>query len=1403
MNKLFYYFLLFVFPLSVHAGANFRSASVSPSSVNTGDGYTLTVSMNGNGSHWYSTSVTVNGQTSCFNNVFGNNKTRSYTLTAPSTVNNYNISVSVHDRRWSCSGNASSGSTNLVVTASPGSSSHSCAAVWPSELNPNFSGNFNPLQSPNSASPDFSLNQNNNFSAATGVLVYDEFIVENANLSFSGTDPVTIYANKVRISLSNVNQHTPNPLIIIADDVEITGSNVQAAMYITSASSTIQTSSIFGAIASPNNLVVTYDNTDANDNNLYYDTFYFDHQNIGSECSAQASNATYLDRFNTASYSNNDGSVNWDSDWVETNDDNHPSFGNIRITQNRLLLSGTNKRITRSVDLSAYISATLTFNYRMQRSDNNGGRVFLEARDTSNTSNQWIQLGRFDIPSSGSQTSISNLSVDLEDYGLLNSNLKLRFRANLNGNFFSVDDFAINAVPRALTCPNTSTYSTIFSDNFQTDQSHWTGVDLPRSTSVFPNQSVVNDTSEDQDLDFSISNGLLRIEGDSVEEDNEYGVVLHDLSADNYDISDIQEYSIEADMYAPIGNAGYLNNDVGIVFGYEDDRNFYLVKWTKYGNRFSFSNTYPGIHKSLDLVRVSNGSATLLDSISDYDAPYPAGIKITVNSDGITICFDGADTLFAAGARPAIEKFGFFSYENEEGVAFDNMVVKCNGCSQVSQVDHYRIVHPTTGLTCSTHSVSVFACTDSSCSSYLMDPVTANVTKTYGGNTSTILNVNTSSGTANGNFNHLQSGDVTFALTNAAPAASSPTKCYTGSVTGIEVPSCRMTLGDSGFLVSTVPDFESAIGWQQVEVQAVTKDSSIAGSCAPSFAGDKQINLLFEYETPSSPADNTVQLQFTESNASGSAVDASPQTSKALTPGAASSKTLNFSNTNATARFFVDYFDVGRLRLTVSDATTGSGLIADSESFVVYPSELTIGLSDENNDYLGAVDNPTHVAGQPFNLAISAWNAKDEIVRNYQPGGIELAATMLAPIIDLAEPVIDRASEVSFKYSSAASINANNTANNWQSAQAAIGNSFANTGYTFNAASFDNVGTFAVDVRDSNYFTHTINASEVTAGRFTPYYFVVTEQTQGQLQATGTGYSYIGEELSYATDPVIQFLAQTYTGQVATNYGGFGKTGSTFNFAATFAARSYRENGVNTGFDEGFSGLTAGTVSYSLNDNYDGAFTATLSGDRFIYDKAITPTAPFNSNITLTLAISDLRDGDGIGRCSKDVDDNLIDPTCPGTYQSFSMNFLNSPELRYGRLLLGNASSGSANDNLYVPFSVEYWNNGRFITNTDDSVTDFSAITGSLKDSNGDDVTSFTLGVTGSTVVNGLPRVNEGIFVPVQADGEYSLELSGVPAWLNIDWDGSTVIDNNDSPSGTIIFGSFSGNKRIIYKRER
>ena len=74
---------------------------------------------------------------------------------------------------------------------------------------------------------------------------------------------------------------------------------------------------------------------------------------------------TFSDTFGSVSYSNNDGSQNWAGNWVETNDNNSPSNGRIRITGNELRFHRLNNRyITRTADLSPYSGAVLSFDWR-------------------------------------------------------------------------------------------------------------------------------------------------------------------------------------------------------------------------------------------------------------------------------------------------------------------------------------------------------------------------------------------------------------------------------------------------------------------------------------------------------------------------------------------------------------------------------------------------------------------------------------------------------------------------------------------------------------------------------------------------------------------------------------------------------------------------------------------------------------------------------------------------------------------------------------------------------------------------------------------------------------------------------------------------------------------------------
>lgn len=71
--------------------------------------------------------------------------------------------------------------------------------------------------------------------------------------------------------------------------------------------------------------------------------------------------------FTTAAYTNQHGAIPWSSDWMETNDDNNPAAGFIRIVTSPryLYMYHTNRWIERSADLSEYTNALLSFSYRL------------------------------------------------------------------------------------------------------------------------------------------------------------------------------------------------------------------------------------------------------------------------------------------------------------------------------------------------------------------------------------------------------------------------------------------------------------------------------------------------------------------------------------------------------------------------------------------------------------------------------------------------------------------------------------------------------------------------------------------------------------------------------------------------------------------------------------------------------------------------------------------------------------------------------------------------------------------------------------------------------------------------------------------------------------------------------
>ncbi len=170
---------------------------------------------------------------------------------------------------------------------------------------------------------------------------------------------------------------------------------------------------------------------------------------------------TLADNFNSFSYSRQDGTVFWTSDWVESNDNGSPNNGDIRITGNRLLIENSGRAITRGADLSTYSSATLTFTYEESGFDTSSDFIDIEIQGGGSG---WTSLQNFAGSSVG--TGSANLSIASS---FLASDFQIRLiTSNSLGNSdrFYIDDLQIEA------CPGTSQPAI----DFHFDEASWTGV---------------------------------------------------------------------------------------------------------------------------------------------------------------------------------------------------------------------------------------------------------------------------------------------------------------------------------------------------------------------------------------------------------------------------------------------------------------------------------------------------------------------------------------------------------------------------------------------------------------------------------------------------------------------------------------------------------------------------------------------------------------------------------------------------------------------------------------------------------------------------------------------------------------------------------------------------------------
>ncbi|MCP3871293.1 MAG: tandem-95 repeat protein, partial [Gammaproteobacteria bacterium] len=134
---------------------------------------------------------------------------------------------------------------------------------------------------------------------------------------------------------------------------------------------------------------------------------------------------TVRDEFNSAVYSNNDGSQNWSGNWTEVGDDGVATTGDILISAGQVQIAFTGSELLRSADLSSASFAELSFDFT---SFDNGNDIWqVQANDGSG----WVLLEEFSpIGGPGSGDVVENSGsrlYALQDSISLTSTVQIRF----------------------------------------------------------------------------------------------------------------------------------------------------------------------------------------------------------------------------------------------------------------------------------------------------------------------------------------------------------------------------------------------------------------------------------------------------------------------------------------------------------------------------------------------------------------------------------------------------------------------------------------------------------------------------------------------------------------------------------------------------------------------------------------------------------------------------------------------------------------------------------------------------------------------------------------------------------------------------------------------------------------
>ncbi len=705
--------------------------------------------------------------------------------------------------------------------------------------------------------------------------------------------------------------------------------------------------------------------------------------------------------------------------------------------------------------------------------------------------------------------------------------------------------------------------------------------------------------------------------------------------------------------------------------------------------------------------------------------------------------------------------------------------------------DHYELDVAATSITCQGANVTVRACADSVSPCTNIDyTINSNVTlaASAGALNTTTLALASGTGTAKLLYPAAPDGtNATVTLSGEATAATNARKCCSGGNCSV-TSTCSTTFKTAGFIFSTTAS--GAIN--TIPTQVAGRDgaaylrslqtNTTTGACVARFTSPQTIKMAYKCINPTTcVAGQTLKLNTTniQSNAS------------AASPIVYGNINLNF-DVNGSAPIPINYTDVGQLQLFAelalgASATEPAYTLTGSTTFVVKPYTLATILPVSNPGGTTVAGADFIAAGTDFTVKVEARNALGGLTPNFGK--------------EITNPETVQLNNLSLVYPAGGAPTA-----------LTLGEAFGTTTpvgtFVNNKVSWDQVGSFTVQARlgDGNYLgagdLDTITTSP-TIGRFYPDRFRLVTPI---LNNSCGSFTYMGQPMNLG----YTLQAESALGTVVSNYGG--------NYSTTLPAYVAENADDGSALSSRFSAPVTPTPPAWTSGKY------VVSTANAVFSRGtplLAPDGPFGS-VKIGVKMVDNFDSRNV----QSLDMNAATANACGAGCD-AKQIGSTLDMRYGRLRLDDAF-GPETVALPVNFYTEFWTGNHFTLNVNDFCTLVPRAAVSYKwgvnYASGGPLTNATnmtvplsTGSTQGIYSNIDPSTTGDIHFstgnagqqfarPSSAGtGEFivAIDLTNL-SWLQFDWDqGKTVGPDAKLPNATFTFGSYRGNDRVIYWREK